>query len=1280
MNAFERYMAGQKAEQSPQIPPGNAFERYMAAQEAGQNEQPKPKNAFERYMQSNPSPVDTTKGTWTEREGVFYDAYGRPRGEKGVEVPLYDPIDTTVDLMTGGGAALVRNAGKLGAKALAGEVAKSAAKDVAYGGLAGAAMSKVDDWTGNSLATMAAGIGSPLVTSLALTGARKGLARAADKYFSFSPELASLDTKSGLMQRYGTAAEQIGADTFGLLSHTDAEKALKAGAVESETAQYTLKPWLSKVLSSVPYLGPNMYGVNKAALYGVKLKNAVGKIPGLGNKIAKKLGIAPNELQKLSMIAESIPSNPLDKNGFLRLGLKDKDGNWRHGLDPAKAWQAVNDLTPQAKNLLMAFVEPANGYHVPPRLSPRGIQAGEGVIRGQWALDQVAAKMGMKPSDVATNYYAQGRNAFVSGFGGKDAAARQNAVDAANWLESRAGKNYSKQLRAQMPRPKNARVMGTIEQLPQPIMLHHPTRPPGQKPSTISREKAFEELVNAGVLDPAQHLQGYVTHMATGGNQTPEYAKLVEESPKLNLKEFIPGFSKTRSGTGGPGPLDEAVTAYRSAAEKAMIQNRMLKELGNMILTPVKPLTYIENGVEKPILRKINDVLQQVPKDPTADEIRRTVQEYSPWADKQITRQEPLTVVEVGPKEAEALGVKPWRYMIPKAMADRFDLLLGRIKSGRLDTPIDNLEDFVKDASRYWKANVLVAPGTVATNALGGATQYGGMVMEDLARGDLKSVAADIKAPFKALTPTAVKNIPPEILGQNIRNQFDDTSLFAGRVLDRMRAGEKVNMPLRTLARFDQALGAGLNLALAPFGLVENYWKRAIYLAKTEAWAKDEAKRMVQSGKITNDQKGAMAESLAATAFQKRPDIYKKVMQGPLDAFGMDYANIPTGLKKLRESTLGSLIFPFPVYTYKYGRMIGRQANAFNPFSHMPIKERVARGGGLVGSVGAPYLIREALAGPDSEVEEVNRRFKEEFPDAPAETIRYPYLGGREHIHSYTDEKGRPQEVFLRTAKYGYLNLPKAFKSQEDFVQFLDEFKSTGPIVPILANALEFVPRKFGAKDLGGQAGEMLSGFIPAHRMVEFIARVTDEFRKRSPKGFLEKIMVKIPGLRHLVHQPVDKWAVQLAQQNAGEEWLKFLSGINLKTVDVVGAKEAVNEAVMRASDQLLKDEQRIIIYSRHSGLPAETIKDNLDRIKRAEAGGLLKQREAEQQIFYQALNAGMDVLDPGQAEAITKFKRKIGGKALAQSMGLYRTNQARAAARLIAGLGWIQENLNNNK
>jgi hypothetical protein len=51
---------------------------------------------------------------WFWKDGVLFDDQAMPRGEKPLETPVYDPIDTTVDLATGGASAVARNAGKAG--------------------------------------------------------------------------------------------------------------------------------------------------------------------------------------------------------------------------------------------------------------------------------------------------------------------------------------------------------------------------------------------------------------------------------------------------------------------------------------------------------------------------------------------------------------------------------------------------------------------------------------------------------------------------------------------------------------------------------------------------------------------------------------------------------------------------------------------------------------------------------------------------------------------------------------------------------------------------------------------------------------------------------------------------------------------------------------------------------------------------------------------------------------------------------------------------------------
>ncbi len=155
----------------------------------------------------------------------------------------------------------------------------------------------------------------------------------------------------------------------------------------------------------------------------------------VGEGLARALGIGDRELAELSRLAEAIPSQPLDADGFLRLGIRE-GGGWRHDLDPLTMRDRVASLSPQAQKLLMAYVEPAEGFHVAPRLAAEGAVAGPGVNLGRWSLEKLAGKTGLDAPTLGASLAVNGRNGFVAGLGGDDPLARLWATRAAEYLEN----------------------------------------------------------------------------------------------------------------------------------------------------------------------------------------------------------------------------------------------------------------------------------------------------------------------------------------------------------------------------------------------------------------------------------------------------------------------------------------------------------------------------------------------------------------------------------------------------------------------------------------------------------------------------------------------------------------------------------------------------------------------------------------------------------------------------------------------------------------------------
>jgi len=796
-------------------------------------------------------------------------------------------------------------------------------------------------------------------------------------------------------------------------------------------------------------------------------------------------------------------------------------------------------------------------------------------------------------------------------------------------------------------------------------VLPMPMRPKAQPPTTFSRNKAFEEAVAAGILEPGQHVEGYVHYLRP---DPPEPARLNRQVPEMELKPLDAGFAERRLAKLPPANLrlDEAVTAYRQALGAARLNRRMLRELGPMILT------------EAP--KRVGPRGEMIDVNPAPEDLVRTREAYNPVTRQMETRRERLTLVELAnPEEAAALGVAPGRYLIPQSFAETFDLLLGRIKAGKLDTWLEGAPQVGKDLARYWVRNVLSAPGTVVTNLLGGLTQYSGKFFEDLWRGDLRLVGQDLAAPAAALRPKRIRQTPAVILGDNVATQFgEDLGLFFHNVNSRIKAGESLPLTTRALARLDQALAGLYRITMAPFGAVDNYWKRAIYLSEMKTWAQREARSLAEAGLIRPGQVRATTERLTAGAFEHHPELYSRVMQGPVDRFGYDYANIPRWLDKWRRHPVGTALAPFMVYPYKYARMLGSQARAFNPLLDMPLKERLARAGGLATAVGLPYAIRELLAG-DSQIAADRERFTREHPGAPQPGIN---LGGREFIGSFSP--GR--ETWLRTAKYGYANLPAAvMRRWEGLFDFLDEFKSEGPLLPTLGMALGMEPRR-GRRDFPSIAGKLAASLIPLNRVLEYYAKANDidpatgRIPLRRPVGFMEQIQKIIPGLRQNLHQPIDPYTGQPVTLDPTEELLKFWTGINLRTLDVAREKRAIAEAVLRWSDRFMNDAALVEFYARrHPDVPVEKLQAALPKIRRAGHDYLRSQfKTIGHEVFRRWLVAGGDIHNPAEVEQMAELARRVGNARVRSLVRLRNLMTAGQLLRLAAGDAWVRQHLEN--
>lgn len=270
------------------------------------------------------------------KDGVtFYRMPGglMPIHEEGLGVSVYDPIDLAVDVMTGGGSALARGAGKMATKNLARFVGKGISHEAAMGGAAGAGMAAADKLTGNPFASLAAGLATPVAVSSAMTGARRALALALRKRLGPAAKVAGSDQ----------AAKAVLPET-GLVHQGEAEAGPITGKVEAN---------LPQVASSAPSpVGSLKEGLENTAVEGLEeaLQPAgAPKAPDLGAYVINGPRALAEVYQRRvgdpawRFLSETLPQKAGDRHGAIEAVNKAlitdyrKPADYLKGRDLAKA-------------------------------------------------------------------------------------------------------------------------------------------------------------------------------------------------------------------------------------------------------------------------------------------------------------------------------------------------------------------------------------------------------------------------------------------------------------------------------------------------------------------------------------------------------------------------------------------------------------------------------------------------------------------------------------------------------------------------------------------------------------------------------------------------------------------------------------------------------------------------------------------------------------------------------------------------------------------------------
>lgn len=454
---------------------------------------------------------------------------------------------------------------------------------------------------------------------------------------------------------------------------------------------------------------------------------------------------------------------------------------------------------------------------------------------------------------------------------------------------------------------------------------------------------------------------------------------------------------------------------------------------------------------------------------------------------------------------------------IPKMAPTRSGRKIGQLAGGkqiqkavydeliRYSEPMEEanlVSDVLRDFGRQVKMQLLEAPMTVATNAIGGALQYAGKMVEDLIDGSmsgtLKPFALDLFGLLDAMRPATIVRFPAEAFGgrANIRTQYGPQTGAIGRLN---------------------------SLMLFPFEKVENYFKRAIMSATARTKG------------MTLDAKAIAADLDALT-----------VVQHEIDQWAFDYFNEPRGMTAFKQSTFGALTIPFPTYSYKLARMYGRLAGAFNPLVDQgtgsfwgDLRSRLVKILTLATALGGAYAFMRRK-------DEKTGKYIEGMPWEVDKTARFK-IGER-----------NGKELYLRGLKYPWLNAVLMGEAGISFLKgeglgssqdFLAEFISSGPLLNGIDAARRMGNKYNYYKPEGARWGETLKPIIPGFRVIQGVKRLMGGPRY-MPQTFWEAFSEGLPIPDSGSRVILDKTTGLPIIEDPTLEELKFWGGFNIKEID----------------------------------------------------------------------------------------------------------------------------------
>jgi hypothetical protein len=393
------------------------------------------------------------------------------------------------------------------------------------------------------------------------------------------------------------------------------------------------------------------------------------------------------------------------------------------------------------------------------------------------------------------------------------------------------------------------------------------------------------------------------------------------------------------------------------------------------------------------------------------------------------------------------------KYQVPSEIYETY------IKHGPFGEEITQTMRTLNSLNRYWQGNILLHPGTAATNAISGALQFTAYALEgfykDLLGGEfaMPRTRSTIAGAIETLTPRGWQAAPDWSFG-------GDNSLFYSQFFGPSQPG--AGGPL------DKSIDA----LLAPYKTIERYFKKAIVNAEVR-----------QSGQ--------------ADPFED-PEFLKAV-NDVVDLYAYDYQNVPFWLQQLKQHPAGGLTKPFMTYPYKYAKMLASMmGGAFD--KNLSRNDRLAK---LlaIGTIMALYALYKRSRQDPQKVGSVAGYDSETDTELKLKSVVNP----RGRLYIGQDSDGN--DVFLRTAKYPFLNfydmLESAYEGDiGEIGQIMnDQLGTIGPLGKATLNQFGYSGEfdKFKTKET--MHTETGASFIPLGRIVRDMAEFMDPKKRDLPNS-----------------------------------------------------------------------------------------------------------------------------------------------------------------------------------